>query len=271
MNKKPRNHSLCEKKPYIAVILGIIIPACFLGIGGSLGEMVSSETGNLGICIFAVIMMIIFKYWFSPDFKGFVKAETSSKNICIIMLPFIVLIIFTLITPLFMGLPFCFNSSFKAITMGLSAGFGEETMFRLLALAIIMRYVKKEKRLATVILLSVIFGLTHLGNISQGADMLMSVAQVITSTFMGFMFSELFLMTGSAVFPIFAHGLYDYICFTTDPYLSADGILTQQYSTGRLVYDLIVAVIVGIFALCLLSKNKMAKAGEIWDKKWNQI
>lgn len=271
MNKKTRNHPLCERMPYIAVILGVIIPTLFMGVGGSLGQMISEEASNIGICIVEVIMMIIFKIWFSPDFKGFVKAEDSAKNICMIMLPFILFLIFALITPLFMGLPFYFNPSIKALTMGISAGFGEETMFRILALAITMRYVKKEKRLVTVILLSVIFGLTHLGNITQGADMFMSVVQVIHATFTGFLFSELFLMTGSAIFPIFAHGIYDYICFTTDPYLSADGILTQQYSAGQLVYDLVVAMIIGIFAFLLISKNKMAKANEIWDKKWNQV
>ena len=271
MNKRAKNHLLCEKKPYIAVVLSIIISSAFIAVGGSLGQKISEEGGNIGICIAAAIMMIIFKVWFSPEFKGFVKAETSAKDICIIILPFIALLIFTLITPLCMGVPFYFNPSFKAITMGLSAGFGEETMFRLLALALIMRYVKRSKRLVAVILLSVIFGLMHLGNILEGADMLMSLIQVIHATFLGLLFSELFLMTGSVIFPIFAHGLFDYICFVTDPYLSAEGILTQQYNTGRLVYDIIVAVIIGIFAFYLLSKNKMAKAGEIWDKKWNQV
>lgn len=271
MNKRTKNHLLCEKMPYIAVILSIIFPATFIGIGGALGQKISEEGGNIGTCIAAAIMMIIFTAWFSPEFKGFVKAETSVKDICIIILPFIVLLIFTLITPLCMGLPFYFNPSFKAITMGLSAGFGEETMFRLLALALIMRYVKRSKRLVAVILLSVIFGFVHLGNILEGADMLMSVIQVFHATFLGILFSELFLMTGSVLFPILAHGLFDYICFVTDPYLSTEGILTQQYSMGRLVYDVIVAVVIGIFAFYLLSKNKMVKAGEIWDKKWNQV
>ena len=70
------------------------------------------------------------------------------------------------------------------------------------------------------------------------------------------------------IFPIFAHGLYDFICFTTDPLVSRDGILTQQYSTGRLLYEFIVAVTIGIIALYLISKNKFAKANEIWEKKW---
>lgn len=50
MDKKTRKNSLCEKVPYIAVILSIAIPALVVGVGGSLGEQVSSNAGNIGNC-----------------------------------------------------------------------------------------------------------------------------------------------------------------------------------------------------------------------------
>ncbi len=129
MNNKTRTHSLCEKMPYIAVILSMVIPMLVLGIGGSLCEKISGDAGNIGLCIIAVIVML----------------------------------------------------------------------------------------------------------------------------------------------PIFAHGLHDYISFTTDPSLSADGIITQQYGTGQLVYELVLAVIIGIAALCLLCKNKPTNAAELWNEKWSNI
>ena len=187
------------------------------------------------------------------------------------MIPFGLLEIFILIEPLFLQRPFYFNPSVSAVFMGLSAGFGEETMFRILSLPIVMRYVKKEKRFAVMIILAVIFGLSHAGNVTQGADILMTVVQVIHSTFMGFLFTALYLETGSAIFPIFAHGLHDFISFTTDPSLSAEGIITQQYGTGQLVYELVLAVIIGIASLYLLRKNKPTGANELWNKKWSDI
>ncbi len=271
MNNKTRTHSLCEKMPYIAVILSMLIPMLVLGIGGSLCEKISSDAGNIGLCIIAVIMMLVFWRWFSPELKGFVKPGCPAKDICIIMIPLGLLEIFTLIEPLFLQRPFYFNPSLSAVFMGLAAGFGEETMFRLLSLAIVMRYVKKEKRFAVMIILAVIFGLSHAGNVTQGADPLMTVAQVIHSTFMAFLLTYLYLETGSAVFPIFAHGLHDYISFTTDPSLSADGIITQQYGTGQLVYELVLAVIIGVASLWLLKKNKPVKANELWNDKWSII
>ncbi len=52
MSNKTRKHSLCEKMPYIAVALSMIIPMLIVGIGGSLCEKVSSNARNIGICIF---------------------------------------------------------------------------------------------------------------------------------------------------------------------------------------------------------------------------
>ena len=268
MAEKTRNHSLCEKKPYIAVILGIIIPTVFVGIGGAIAGQISNEAGYIGMCVFAVITMLIFRRRFSPEFKGFVKTEASGKDVCIVMGLFAVLEIFTILEPLFLQRAFYFRPSILAVIQGLAAGFGEEVMFRIVSLAIVMRYVRKENRFAAVIILAVVFGLSHAGNATQGADLLMTVIQVIHSTFLGFLLTELYLGTGSAVFPIFAHALHDFICFVTDPLISEEGILTQQYSTEQILLEVIAAAIIGIIALCLLGTNKLSKANEIWDKKW---
>ena len=269
MNNKTRKHSICEKRPYIAVILSMIISALFVGIGVLIGDKVTSDAGYIGMCIFAIIAMLVFKLWFSPEFKGFVKTECSTKDICILMILFVLLEIFTLIEPLFLQRPFYSNPSLSAVFMGLAAGFGEETMFRIVSLVIAMKYVKKEKRFAVIIILAVIFGISHAGNVTQGADLVMTVVQIFHSTFMAFLFTALYLGTGSVIFPIFAHALHDFISFTTDPAVSAEGIITQQYGMGQLIYELVLAVIIGIAALYLLNKNKLAKANEIWEKKWN--
>ncbi|MBR4413824.1 MAG: CPBP family intramembrane metalloprotease [Aeriscardovia sp.] len=268
MDKKTRKHSICEKIPYIAIILSILFPSLLAGIGGSIGNAISENAGNIGVCVFAIISMLIFWYWFSPEFKGFVKPEASARDIGLVMIPLAILLVFTLIEPLFFYHSFYFNPSLKAAIMGITAGFGEETMFRILSLAIVMRYVRKERRFVAIIILAVIFGISHAGNLAQGADLVMTAAQILHSTFQAFLLTALYLGTGSVIFPIFAHGLYDFICFTTDPLVSGDGILTQQYSTGRLLYEFIVVVTIGIIALYLISKNKFAKANEIWEKKW---
>ena len=267
MNKKERKHPICEKAPYIAVLISMIIPALFIGAGGSLGEMFSGNAGNTGICISAVLVMIVFTRWFSPEFNGFVRTKAPAKDILKVMIPFGIIVIFTLLEPLFLRRPFYFNLTPGAVIMGLAAGFGEEPIFRLLPLAVVMRYIRKEKRFAAVIVLAVIFGLFHAGNVTQGADTLMTAAQVIHSLFMAFLFTWLYLGTGSAVFPVFAHALHDFISFTTDPSVSGSGIITQQYSTGQLLYELILVLIIGSLSLYLIRKNRLTETNNLWSQK----
>jgi len=267
MDKKTGKHSICEKKPYIAVILSIIIPSILAGIGG-IGNTLSENAGNIGVCIFAIISMLIFKRWFSPEFKGFITPEVTTRDICIVMIPFGILLVFTLLEPLIFQHSFYFNPSLNAVIMGITAGFGEETIFRILSLAIVMRYVRKERRLAAIIILALIFGLSHAGNLTQGADLVMTASQIFHATFMAFLLTALYLGTGSVIFPIFAHAIYDFICFATDPSISGNGILTQQYSMEQLLYEFIVVIIIGIIALYLIGKNKFSKTNEIWEKKW---
>ena len=269
MDRNIRSHSVCEKMPLLAIIMAMIVPSIIVGAGALIGGLISSEAGNIGTCIAAVIMMFIFKAWFSPNFKGFAKPEISAKNICILMIPFILLLLYTLAEPLYLKRPFYFNPTFSALAMGLSAGFGEESMFRLFSIAIVMRYVKKEKRILSIILLAVFFGFMHMGNIQQGADMVMTVVQAFFSIFLGLMFSALYLKTGSVIFPIFAHAFYDYICFTTDPSLSSEGIIVQQYTPVAMVLAIVSSVIVGTLAFYMATNNNLSIANKIWDKKWN--
>lgn len=269
MEKSARKHGLCEKLPYVAVILGMIIPACIIAVGSGIGEVISYDAGNVFLCISAVLAMIIFKLWFSPDFKGFVKPAIGIREICIIMIPYLIYIIISVLEPLILERPFYFNPTVRAVIMSFAAGFGEETIFRICALAIVMRYVKKERRFAVMIVLALLFGTSHLINISQGADMTMSVLQMISTVFCAFFFTAIYLRSGSVILPIFAHGFYDYICFTMEPSLTDTGILAQQFSTRQMVLEIAIAVLLGIAGIYMLRKEKFTSINEIWNKKWS--
>ena len=43
---------------------------------------------------------------------------------------------------------------------------------------------------------------------------------------------------------------------------------TTQYSTGRLLYEFLVVMIIGIISLYLISKNRFTETNIIWEKKW---
>lgn len=48
MDKKARKHSICEKMPYIAIILSMLIPMLFTGIGASIGGTI---LGIIALCM----------------------------------------------------------------------------------------------------------------------------------------------------------------------------------------------------------------------------
>ena len=270
MAKKARTHKLCEKHPLIAAVLALMIPTVIIALISNIGEKASVYAGYLGMVIAAVVVMLLFKAWFSPEFKGFVKPGISAKKIGLMMIPYFIFVVLSVISFLIFHGTIDFNPTIKSVLMGLSAGFGEEGMFRIFALAIVMRFLKKENRaLTTTIVISIVFGLFHIGNIQQGADPGMTVAQVFTSLFMGLFFAAIYLRSGSVILPIFAHAFYDWVCFVTDPTLSSDGIVVGTYGTGELIYAIVTAVLLGVTGIYMLRKSKRSETNELWNRKWS--
>ena len=270
MAKKTRKHALCEKHPLIAVVLAFVIPTVIIVLISNIADKISVNAGYLGMVVAAVVVMLLFKAWFSPEFKGFVKPGICAKKIGLMMIPFFIFVVLSVLSFLIFHGTIAFNPTLKAVFMGLSAGFGEESMFRIFALAIVMRFLKKEnKALTATIVLSVVFGLSHIGNIRQGADPGMTVAQVFTSLFMGLFFAAIYLRSGSVILPVFAHSFYDWVCFVTDPTVSSDGIVVGTYGTGELIYAIVTAVLLGVTGICMLKKTELPETNELWNRKWS--
>jgi membrane protease YdiL (CAAX protease family) len=157
-----------------------------------------------------------------------------------------------------------------ALSMGFSAGFYEETIVRGVTIPIGMRYLKgKNKILLIAIGTSLIFGLSHLGNVSQGATMSMAIIQTIASGFNGLFFAAVVLRTGSILTSVVMHGFYDWLCFVTDPTLE-NGIMTNPEITGGLMIQLAIAVALGIAGLYLIRPAVSDKIENIWEKKWTE-
>ena len=84
---KAKKHVLCEKAPFLAMILGCLIAVIVTGIPSALAG--NSFVGQIISCLAAVVFLICFNRWFATEFKGVFKAGISAGNILIISLPFI--------------------------------------------------------------------------------------------------------------------------------------------------------------------------------------
>ena len=263
---KSRNHVLCEKAPIIAMILAGALALLALSIPGFFG--LSKVGENLASSVLAVLFMIAYRKWFGPEFKSVFKTSHLATGLVFVWLAFAFKFFGSYIITL-ADSGFYFKPTMLALAMALSAGFFEETIFRGVTVPIGMRYIRSEKRVAIIVILSaLVFGLMHLGNISSGASISMGIAQAIATIFAGLLFVAVYLRTGNILIPIFMHAIYDYMCFTTDPTLD-NGIMTGEVAMSALILAVLVDVIAGIWGLYLLRPAKRAEIHAIWNDKWS--
>lgn len=268
--KKGIHHGICEKAPVLAVILGIVIPflvsVCTEAIGSSLigkGAIFYLYTALIGILI-----IVLVRLWFRPNYKGAMKLHASAGEVVRLLIPFFVYFVVSLVLSIIFH-EFGFAPSFTKLCMGLSAGFGEEAMFRAATIPIGLGFIKSEKKVGiTLGITSLIFGLMHLANIQGGGALSVIALQAFATIFMGIYLAMLFICTGSILVPIIVHAFWDFYCFTTDITLD-NGILVQQNITLSLALAVVVNVALGIAGIVILYKNR-DKIKQIWDEKWSR-
>ena len=260
-----KKHTLCEKAPFLAMILGCLIASVVIGVPTVLAG--DSFGGQIVPCIAAAVCLIGFNRWFAPEFKGVFKAGISAGEILIISLPFLFKLVFSYAATVFDS-GFYFNPTLLSLAMALSAGFFEETIFRGVTIPLAMRYLKSKNRMYIIVgITAFIFGILHIGNIVQGANPTMAVIQSISTIFGGFLYAAVYLRSGSILAPILMHALYDYICFVTDPTLD-NGIMTSETVTIGIILTVVVFIIADIWSLYLIRPSMRDKIQTLWNEKW---
>lgn len=263
---KTKKHILCEKAPIVAMILAAVLAMLILSIPGLMG--LSDVVSNLASSVLAVLFLIAYTKWFAPEFKGVFKTSALATGVIFVWLPFL----FKLAGSYFLNVVdygFYFKPTMLALAMAIAAGFFEETIFRGVTVPIGMRYIRSEKRVSIIVLFTaLVFGLLHVGNVINGANVTMGIIQGIATIFAGLLFVAVFLRTGNILIPIIMHGVYDYICFVTDASLD-NGIMTGEAVTIGLILAVLVDVIAGIWGLYLIRPAKKAEIFAIWNDKWS--
>ena len=247
------------------MILVVVLALFIISIPGLL---FSEAPGDLVSSAVSVIFMIAYTKWFAPEFKGVLKTSQLATGLVIIWIPFLLKTIGGYIGNL-IDFGFYFKPTFAAFAMAVAAGFYEETIFRGVTVPIGMRYIKSEKRVGIIVgLTALAFGLMHIGNIVNGASPTMAVIQGISSVFTGLLFVAVYLRTGNILIPIIMHGIFDYMCFTTDASLDS-GIMTAETVTTSLMIAIAIDIISGLWGLYLIRPAKRAEIHAIWNDKWS--
>ena len=260
-----RNHILSEKLPLLSMLLSIAATflACALATSFSSSDFVQ----YLLISAAGILCMLAQKWWFATAFKGVFRAEVPLREIGLLCVPFLIqLLLSWLLNVMDHGL--FFRATALSAVMALSAGFGEEAIFRGLAVPIGMRYLRgRNKILITAIVTSVVFGLSHLGN-AKGGNVI-GIVQAVAAIGSGLLYAAIFLRTGSVMVTIVMHFLIDWMYFVTNPALQ-NGEMANMGVTTAVIISCIVDLSMSAAGLWLIRPAVREKIEAVWQNKWER-
>ena len=274
-NQKTRQHKFVEKFPVVAAILMAIFWMFLfelIEIAINLGiHMVISgydaATGPVGLFAGTAIMLILYKWWFRPEFEGMLKGDLPLGFLLGLIELGYVLISYApnLIDGSFSIKPLTLTILFVSLT----AGIKEEVVFRGVIISTLMRQWKDRNLFRQAALVSgIVFGLIHAANIFAGADPLQTLFQVIGSVSVGFIFAAVYLRTGSILPCMFYHALHDIIAIACESNVSENGIMSARAFWWGDVFNLAMAAVMAAAAFWLLRDAKTEQIREIWNRKW---
>jgi len=259
--------------------LFLIVAACLISViiyhaAAEVIDGVVSDTflsAFLGETVFAVLTIVIalaFKktYIFKND-RTYLKSGWSSAGLLYVM------ILFYLVT----GLGNLIDSSATGIQWLLLVGhciligFCEETLFRGLIQRQFHAIFKEDSFkhvFLAIVCTGVVFGLTHMINLTRGASFLSVAFQAMVNIFIGIYYCAIFYRVGKNLwFMIFLHGIYDLIGLINQGRLNGaalSDVIAPQQLTGR-SFGLGLLVLGGIYLLITIFvlRPKKLKGGGI--------
>ena len=258
-----RNHTLSEKHPLLSMLLSVAAATLVCSLAATISS--SEFVQYLLISATGILCLLAQKWWFAPAFKGVFRTEIPLRKIGLLCVPFLIqLLLSWLLNVMDHGL--FFRATALSVVMALSAGFGEEVMFRGLSIPIGMRYLKGKNKILTVALVSsVVFGLSHLGNAMGGNAI--GIVQGIATIGSGLFYAAVFLRTGSIMVPIIMHALYDWMYFATNPALQ-NGNMAAMGVTTAVIISCVIDLSMGVVGYWLIRPAVREKIEVVWQKKW---
>ena len=258
-----RNHTLSEKHPLLSMLLSVAAATLVCSLAATISS--SEFVQYLLISATGILCLLAQKWWFAPAFNGVFRTEIPLRKIGLLCVPFLIqLLLSWLLNVMDHGL--FFRATALSVVMALSAGFGEEVMFRGLSIPIGMRYLKGKNKILTVALVtSVVFGLSHLGNAMGGNAI--GIVQGIATIGSGLFYAAVFLRTGSIMVPIIMHALYDWMYFATNPALQ-NGNMAAMGVTTAVIISCVIDLSMGVVGYWLIRPAVREKIEVVWQKKW---
>lgn len=227
--------------------------------------MTMTIASGFGSAIGALVAILIFVFWFKPDYKEAFTRKAFKKGL-IMLLPFLFI---HYVGSVVSWYAFGINSVLLAFLKAFAPGFSEETAFRILGISNYMRTIKSEDSIKKIFWLSsVFFGLSHMANMLGGADPFASVFQALYCIGVGMILGAVYLRTGNAWIVILGHMSLDFFELCRGD-TGARGGLMLGVGVGDWI-TMVAAIAGAVIALRFLDKKYYPEIMQLWNRKWNR-
>ncbi len=222
----------------ILIVVYVVLMSVCENLGAGL-ETPSAVTAPAAVVLSAVVCFLVSKLgrW---SYYGFNSLKNIPMAKVLFLLPMIVLATLNLWNG-FMNHNTLAENVLYIIFM-LFVGFLEEIIFR----GFLMRALMKENVVKAIVISSVTFGLGHIVNLLNGAELASTLLQLVYAIAIGFMLSVFTVKTNNIIPCIIFHGLFN-----------ALGVFSNTENTTfgyEIVLCLVITAVCGAYALWMYKK-----------------
>jgi uncharacterized protein len=222
--------------------------------------------GNTGTELLGfVIVLLLFWLIFRKDLRGFFNVRRFGVSL-LLGWSILVATAFILLSSI---LEQDYGNFGAALLMGMRPGIGEEVLFRVIPICLVMRSKDRERLIVPAIAFtSILFGMVHGINIFSGADPISTLFQITYASCIGFLFAVIYLKTGNMWITMFLHTIMDTASFLSASTQSEGGVLTQGVDVASVVFLLVCTVLFFANAFSLFRKTSKAEILDTWSGIW---
>lgn len=204
--------------------------------------------------------------WFKGEFEGTLKGKIGEGFRFLI--PVIVVEIILFIYDRITGTG-NLNSVLNVIALSVTAGIVEEVLFRSLILSNLMRITRTYRQMiGAVFASSLLFSVSHLTNLLNGADPGATVSQLISAACFGVFLAGIYLSCGSIIPCMAFHFGHDVLALLFLG-INESGATVEKVTMVSNIENMIVNVLLLALGFMLLRSRNFEEIRRLWDEKWH--
>ena len=264
MGKKDKQQKNKFARPWLKASLWILLTLVLANVFSSAGAALSGSENTVTVASILAAFAALLLFYLSfrkSGFRGFFGG--NRKLGWLLVLP---VAVYALITLVFASKA----PTLELFLFAMEAGVLEETLFRALPIALLVRArnFEEDRMPGIIIVTSVAFGLLHITNYFSGAPLGVSVYQAALCVCTGVFLGAAYLRSGNILPMMSVHFLQDIIAFlnTTS---NTDGLMNRISLTPDVIFDIVTAPVILAFGIRYMRREKRADAVRVWKQIWS--